>query len=396
MDISKIQNEVKDDLIKWRRDLHQIPELGNDLPKTTAYVKSVLDSLGVEYKANVGLESAIVATITGTGEGNGKVIALRGDMDALPVVEETGLDFASTNGCMHACGHDGHTSVLLATVKALNSIKDQFGGTVKFLFQPGEEISAGAEPMVKAGALKNPDVDYILGIHIGKLSDDVKSGTFSFREGPMMACLDRFTLKVKGKGAHGAYPHQSKDSVVMASYIVTALQEIISREIEPAVPGVITIGQFHAGSTYNVIPEEVFIEGTARAVDLENREMLAQRIGEVAENVAKAFRGSVEYEYFRGAPPLINDPELTARVFESAKEQFGADRVSWLKKPVMGGEDFAVYLQEVPGVFIFFQNPLEIEGTAYPHHNPKFGIDEDYLDSAVGMFVKATLDLLKK
>lgn len=395
MDITRLMDEVKDELIRWRRDLHQIPEQGNELPQTVAYVTGVLDSLGIEYKTNVGVNSSIVATITGTGAGNGKVIALRADMDALPVVEDTGLPFASTNGSMHACGHDGHTSILLATIKVLNSMKDQFGGTIKFLFQPGEEVSAGARPMVEGGVLKNPDVDCILGLHIGHLSDDSKPGTFSFRQGPMMASLDRFTLKVKGKGSHGAYPHQSKDTIVIASYIVTALQEIISREIEPAEPGVVTIGKFHAGTTYNVIPGEVEIEGTARAVTAETRAMLETRIGEVAESIAKAFRGSVEFKYFRGAPPLINDSEITAKAYESAKELFGEDRVLYMTKPVMGGEDFAEYLQEVPGTFIFFENPMAIDGVCYPHHNAKFAIDEDLLPSGVGLFVKAALDLLK-
>ena len=395
MDIKEIKSTIKEDIIKWRRDLHQIPEPGTYLPKTAAYVKNVLDSLGVEYKDNVGLESAIVATITGTGTGNGKVIALRGDMDALPVVEETGLEFASTNGAMHACGHDAHTAVLLGAVKALNSIKDEFGGTIKFLFQPAEEISGGAEPMVKAGALKNPDVDYILGMHVGNISAGYPDGSFLFRNGPMMACLDRFTLKVKGKGAHGAYPHLGKDTIVMASYVVTALQEVISREIEPAEPGVVTIGSFHAGSTYNVIPEEVLIEGTARAVTNETREMLEQRIGEIAQHVAEAFRGSVEYEYFRGAPPLINDPAVTEKASQSARELFGNDRVIFMEKPVMGGEDFAVYLEEVPGAFVFMANPMSIDGVSYPHHNPRFAINEDYLEDALAFFVKASTDLLK-
>lgn len=395
MDIKELMKNVEAELINWRRDLHQIPETGVDLPKTVAYVKSVLDSLGVEYVDNVGLESAIVATMKGNQPDTGKVIALRADMDALPVLEDTGLPFASTNGCMHACGHDGHTSIMLATIKVLASLKDEFGGTIKFLFQPGEEISAGAEPMVKAGALKNPDVDQILGLHIGHIGGDVKPGTFSFRQGPMMACLDRFTLKVKGKGAHGAYPHQSKDTIVMASYIVTALQEIISREIEPAEPGVITIGMFNAGTGYNVIPGEVAIEGTARAVTEADREMLKTRIGEVAQGIAQAFRGSVEYEYFKGAPPLVNDKELAQKVYESARELFGEERVSWMSKPVMGGEDFAVYLQEVPGCFIFLENPGLIDGASYPHHNAKFDIDEAYLADGVGLFVQGALDLLK-
>lgn len=395
MDFKELQATISEDVINWRRDLHQIPETGTYLPKTAAYVKAVLDSLGVDYKDNVGLESAIVATVTGTGTGNGKVIALRGDMDGLPVVEETGLPFASTNGNMHACGHDAHTSVLLGAVKALNGMKDQFGGTVKFLFQPAEEISAGAEPMVKAGCLKNPDVDYVLGLHVGNIAAEFPSGTFVFSKGSMMACLDRFTLKVKGKGSHGAFPHASKDTIVMASYVVTALQEIISREIEPAEPGVVTIGSFHGGSTYNVIPEEVLIEGTARAVTAETRDMLEKRIGEIASHVAQAFRGTVEYEYFRGAPPLVNDAQVTESVYQSAKALFGEDRVTFQNKPVMGGEDFAVYLQEVPGAFVFLANPLAIDGVTYPHHNPKFAIDDSILDQGVAFFVQSTLDLLK-
>lgn len=394
--MAEINPELINDIIKWRRDLHQIPELGNDLPKTAAYVKSVLDELGVKYTDNVGIECGIVAEIKGTGEGNGKVVALRGDMDGLPVTEETNLEFASKNGCMHACGHDAHTATLLGTVKALNEIKNQFGGTVKFLFQPGEETCTGAKPMVEAGALKNPDVDYVLGLHVGNIGNAGKPGDVLFAKGGMMACLDRFKMTVHGKGSHGAYPHNSKDTIVMAAHIVTAIQEIISREIDPVEPGVITIGQFHGGSTYNVIPPTVEIEGTLRAVNEETRSMLAKRIGEVAESVAKAYRGSVTYDYLGGAPPLVNDTEVTERVFKVAQETLGAENVAYMEKPVMGGEDFAYYLKEVPGTFMFMANPLPIDGVIYPHHNPKFAIDDTILDRGVKLFVAATLDLLKK
>lgn len=397
MNLEEMKSILKEDTVSWRRDLHQIPETGVDLPETAGYVKNVLDSLGVSYQDNVGLESAIVATVIGTGEGNGKVVALRGDMDALPVKEETGLEFASKNDKMHACGHDGHTSALLGAVKVLNQVKDQFGGTVKFLFQPGEEISAGAEPMVKAGALKNPDVDYIIGMHQGNLAGPhVPAGVFSFHKGSLLACLDRFTLTVKGISAHGAYPHESVDPIVIASYIVTALQEIMGREIKPTEPGVVTVGKFHGGSTYNVIPASVEIEGTARAVNQETREQLARRIGEIAEGVAKAFRGEVDFQYFYGAPPLVNDAEVTERVYESTRALFGDDRVEYLDKPSMGGEDFAVYLQEVPGTFIFYSNPLPIDGTIWAHHNSRFALDDSYIADSAAAMVNATLDLLKK
>lgn len=391
----KTSNEIKQEVVRWRRDLHIIPEVGVYLPKTAEYVKKVLDGLKVDYVDNVGLESAIVATIKGNKEDKGKVIALRADMDGLPVKEETNLDYASTNGNMHGCGHDAHTATLLATVKAFNELRDEFSGTVKFLFQPGEEVSGGAKPMVKAGALKNPDVDYVLGLHVGNIGDGQKLGQFIFAKGSMMACLDRFTIKVKGKGAHGAYPHASIDSLVIATNIVNALQEIISREINPTDPAVITIGKLIAGDTYNVIPDTAEIEGTLRAVNEETRQFLVKRIGEVSEGIAKTYRGSAEFTYFEGAPPLVNDNELTDRAYEVAKKVFGEDDVKYIERPVMGGEDFAYYLKEVPGTFILMANPLKIDGQIYPHHNPKFAIDDTILYRGVELFVNLGLDLLE-
>lgn len=390
--MKELINGVMDDVIKWRRDLHQIPEIGVDLPQTSEYVCKQLDNMGVSYKRGVGIEHAIVAAIEGTKEGEKKTLALRADMDALPVAEETGLPFASKSGNMHGCGHDAHTAILLGTIKVLNQMRDKFSGRVVFLFQPGEEISAGAEPMVKAGCLEG--VDGIIGIHVGNIRSDGVPGAAYFKMGSMMACLDKWFMTITGVGSHGAYPHNSHDPIVMQAHIITAIQEIISRELNPVDPGVVTVGIVDGGSAYNVIPGSVYLEGTARAVNQKTREYISKRIGEIAESVAKAFRGSIDYNYIFGAPPVVNDDEFTTKVIESSKKAIGEENVQLMSSPVMGGEDFAYYLEKVPGTFIFLSNPLEVDGVCYPHHNSKFAIDEQYFDRGIAIFVQSTINFL--
>lgn len=390
MDILKSLKEIEKDIISWRRHLHQIPELGNDLPKTSSFVMERLNEFGLEYRSRVGLEHAIVGFIDGGLEGD--TIAFRADMDGLPVVEDTGLDFQSTNGCMHACGHDAHTAVLLGVAKILNENKDKLRGRILLIFQPGEEISAGARPIRESGILKEYKVKKIYGLHLGGIAGGVNNGKLFLNPGPMMACLDRFKLKIIGKGSHGAYPNQSIDPVTIASYIVTGLQEIISREIPPTSPGVITIGKFQAGSAYNVIPDFVEIEGTARSVTEEQRKFVARRIGEISKSIAEGFRGEVEYDYIFGAPPLVNNREITLEAEESARKILGEDKVILSNQAVMGGEDFAEYLEEVPGSFMFYENMLEIDGRVYPHHNPKFALDESKFIDAASVFIQIALD----
>lgn len=392
MNVKSLAKDVLEDVIKWRRDLHQIPEVGQDLPKTADYICKELDSLGISYKKGVGLDSAIVGEIK--GKGPGRTLAIRADMDALPVKEETGLPFAATNGNMHACGHDAHVAVLLGAAKVLNSLREEFTGKIILLFQPAEEISAGAKPMIDAGALDG--VDGIIGLHVGSVTSEGIPGRVNFSKGSMMACLDRWSLKIKGVGSHGAYPQDSHDPVVMAGNIVSAIQSIISREINPVDPGVITVGKISGGTAYNVIPGVVELEGTARAVKPETREFLAKRIGEVAKLTAKASRGSVEYDYEFGAPPLVNDEDFTSFAMESARKVLGDENVALLNSPVMGGEDFAYYLEKIPGSYVFLTNPLKIDGENYPHHNSKFAIDEELLDRGVALFVQVALDYLNK
>ncbi len=381
MDILKTVKETEKDIIAWRRHLHENPEIGFDLPGTIDFVCKKLDEFGIEYDRTAA-KSAVIGYIRGAGAGD--VIALRADMDALPVCESTGLEYASKNSFMHACGHDAHTAILLGAAKILNGLKDRFNGTVKLIFQPAEEIGVGSVDICEKGLLD--DVKEIIGLHVGCISGETEKGEFLFAKGSMMACMDKFTVKVKGVGAHGAYPALSVDPIVIGSHIVVAIQEILGREIAPTEPAVVTVGKFNAGSAFNIIPPEAELEGTVRAVTDETRDLIAKRLEEMTASVAKAFRGSVEFKYFRQPPPLVNNARVTEKAMEAAAELFPND-IKLMQKPVMGGEDFAWYLKKVPGTFIFLSTPMEIEGKVWPHHNPKFALDESQFYKGCALFV---------
>lgn len=385
-------NKVEKDIINWRRELHRIPEVGFDLPNTVDFVKKRLEEMGIEYKVLVN-GSAVVGLIRGGQPG--KTIALRADMDALPIKEETGLPFASNNENMHACGHDAHTAILLGVAKVVNKYKDSLKGNVKLLFQPAEEGPGGAKPMIEEGALEDPKVDAVMGLHVGNISDELKPGSIGYSYGNLMACLDRFKIKVIGKGAHGAYPELSVDPVVIASQLVVNLQQIISREIPPSTPAVVTIGKIHGGTAYNIIPDAVELEGTVRAVDQKIREHIAMRMEEIARGTTSGMRAKCEYEYVFGYPPLINDEEFTKEFVKSAQKILIEDQIIEIKKPLMGGEDMAYFLNEVPGTFFFLCNPMEIDEEIHPHHNSKFALDEKYFKTGAAVLIQATIDWLE-
>lgn len=389
MDVLKEVEKIEQEMISWREYLHENAEVGFDLPNTVAFVCKKLDEFGIPYQKDVGSPCSVVGMINGDKEG--KTIAIRADMDALPVEEKTGLSFAAKNGNMHACGHDAHTAILLGTAKVIQENRNSLNGRVKLIFQPAEELGTGSKGICEAGALK--DVDEIIGLHVGRM-DDAPNGTLIFSEGSMLACMDKFTLKIIGIGAHGSQPESSVDPITIGAQIVSAIQNIRSRELDSREPGVITIGSFHAGSAFNIIPQEAFIEGTVRAVNQETREFIAKRIGEVAESVAKGLRAKTEYEFFFQPPPLVNTKEVTDRLIESAKKLF-PDKIKMQEKPVMGGEDFAWYLEEVPGAFVFLQNPMEIEGRTWPHHNCRFALDESAFKNGVALFVQYVIDQLQ-
>lgn len=391
MNIVEKVKEVESYIIKCRRDLHKIPEIGFDLPKTSAYVANELKNMGIEFQQNIGI-SGIVAIIRGNKEG--KTIALRADMDALPIKEETGLEFASKNGNMHACGHDAHTATLLGVAKVLSENKNEINGNVKLIFQPAEEGPGGAKPMLDDGAFENPKVDAVIGLHVGNLADNVRKGTIIVCYDNMMACLDRFKVKLIGKGCHGAYPQTGVDPVVMTSYFLAAIQSIISREIAATDSAVITVGKINGGQAYNIIPEYVELEGTVRAVDQNIRENVDKRLKEITKGITESMRGTYEYDYTYGYPPVVNDEEFTKNFVESAKKVIPEEDIIVMKKPSMGGEDFAYYLQEVPGTFIFLNNPEPVDGQCYPHHNPKFNIDESLLIRGAALLINGALNYL--
>ncbi|MEG1825042.1 MAG: amidohydrolase [Cloacibacillus sp.] len=380
-------------ITKLRRDLHQIPELGKELPKTQQYICDELDRLGVPYTKNK-MDSGIIGMIKGGLPG--KTILLRADIDALPITEDTGLSFASKHeGRMHACGHDTHAAMLLGALKVLNSHKGELKGNVKFLFQTAEEISKGAQVAISEGAMDG--VDAVFGLHIGSiLGTEIPSGTLVVVPGCVMASFDRFVITAKGCGCHGSVPEKGVDPINIASHIVIGLQEIIAREIAGATPAVLTIGKINGGFAYNVIPNEVVIEGTIRAFDEKVRQYMARRIGEVAENTAKTFRGGCDYMMDWGAPPVVNDDAMASLAASAATRVLGGKNVKTsLPQPNMGGEDFAYYLKEKPGAFMFLSSVNAAKGTDVPHHNPKFDVDEDVFSSGSAVFVSIVEDFLK-
>ncbi|WP_199735211.1 M20 metallopeptidase family protein [Fretibacterium sp. OH1220_COT-178] len=384
--------ELQDYIVGIRRDLHQIPEVGTDLPKTQAMIAAELDKLEIAYRKNKG-DSGIIGTIEGGKPG--KTILLRADIDALPITEQTGLPFASKHqGCMHACGHDTHAAMLLGALRILNEHKDELSGNVKFVFQTGEEISKGARIAIQEGVMDG--VDAVFGIHIGSiLGPDVPAGTLIAVPGCCMASFDRFILKVHGIGCHGSTPEKGVDPITIASNIVLSLQEVIAREIAAPKAAVLTIGKIAGGFAYNVIPDEVLIEGTIRSFEDPIRQHLAKRIGEIAQGIASTFRGSCDYEMDWGAPPVVNDEAMAELAGVAAKKALGAEHVLTAQPaPNMGGEDFAYYLEKAPGAFMFLSSANHEKHTDVPHHNPKFDVDESVLHMGSAVFVSIVEDFL--
>lgn len=390
--ISKVR-EVESDIIRFRRRLHQVPELGLELPKTVEFVRDQLDKMGVKYKRLVN-GNAIVGLIEGSERG--KTIALRADMDALEVKEETGLEFASKSSYMHACGHDGHTAILLGVAKVLSENKDAFKGSVKLLFQPGEEGPGGAKPMIDEGALENPRVDRVLGLHIGNIGKGIPSGNIGVNYGTMMAAVDTMKIKIKGKGSHAAYPHQSIDPVLTACEIVMSLQAIVSREVDPVEATVVSVTKISGGRTHNIIPDSVEIEGTIRTTNEDTRKRIQSRIEEIVKGVTMAHRAYYQIKYTNLYPSLTNSKQVTAELVESAKKLIEEDKITHMEKPVMGAEDMSYFLNEVPGTYFYLCNPKEIEGEYYPHHNSKFDIDESEMWKGAAILIQATLDYLNE
>jgi len=389
MDIKSKADAMKDELVKIRRHIHQHPELGMKEYETTKFVKEELTKAGIKIK-DIGTETGILAIIEGEKKGPNTVTALRADMDALPIQEETGLDYASQNeGVMHACGHDGHTTMLLGAAKLLNTMKDQFSGTVKFIFQPAEETLAGAKSMVEAGVLEDPDVDNILGLHGWPIVD---VGKIAFWRGPYMASADKFTVKVIGFGGHGAYPHKSLDPVLAASTAVVQFQNIVSRQIDALEKTVISVCTINGGKAFNVIPGEVSFSGTVRCHNNDVRLGIKDKMDTIMQGIAKSFGVKYELDYEWGVPPVVNNPGIVDMVIKAAAKVLGEGKAEQLKIPAMSSEDFSFYLEKVPrGAFIrvgiakLGEPPLVV-------HNDHFNFNDDAIPVGVSLFTQYVLD----
>jgi amidohydrolase len=384
-------DELVPDLIAMRRDLHEHPELAFEEVRTSGIVAQRLRSLGLEMQTGVA-KTGVVGLLRGDASKPGaKTIAIRADIDALPVHELNEIDYRSqVDGKMHACGHDGHTSIALAVADILSKRRAELNGNVKFIFQPAEEKIGGAEPMVKEGALEG--VDGIIGLHLISV---FPMGRVGVRAGSVFASADRFVLTVRGKGGHAAMPDGAVDPIVISAQIITALQTLISRETSPFSPAVITIGTINAGTAFNIIPETAVLQGTMRAFSNEHRTKLLRRIQELTSGIASAMGGSCEVQTFDGCPPCTNDPAMTELVHKAAVESVGEQAVD-SSEDVMttGSDDMAFFLNAVPGCYFIVGAHNEEKGAAYPHHHPRFNIDEDALPIGVEVLTRAALEFL--
>ncbi|MFP4001237.1 MAG: M20 family metallopeptidase [Thermoplasmata archaeon] len=372
-------------VIEMRRDLHKHPETKFEEERTSNIVKDELDELG--YSIEETAETGVIATLQGGKEG--KSVALRADMDALELQEENDVPYRSqTEGKMHACGHDAHTAMLLGAAKILSEMKDELEGTVKLIFQPGEEGGAGAKKVVDEGRLEG--IDAIFGIHVWS---NLPSGKIATSLGPVMASSDSFLITIKGDGGHAAYPHQTNDPTIPANAIYDALQKIVTSDIDPLSPAVIKTPKVKTSDAYNVIPEEVVMNGTIRTFDLDVREKIIDRIKQIAEHYSKAWDCEAEFELERNYyPPTVNEKEMSEFAKETAKDYF---EIEELQKQ-MGAEDFAFYLQQKPGCFLFMGTGNEDKGTDRPHHHPKFDVDEEELYKGTALYARLALDYLKR
>lgn len=386
-------DELVPDLIATRRDFHEHPELAFEEVRTSGIVAERLRAMGLDVQTGIA-KTGVIGLLHGAATqpgANTKTIAIRADMDALPIYELNQVDYRSqTDGKMHACGHDGHTSILLAVADILSKRRAELKGNVKFIFQPAEERIGGAEPMVQEGAMDG--VDSVIGLH---LISNYPLGRVGVRAGTIFASADSFTLHVHGKGGHAASPHEAVDPIVIAAHITLALQTLISRETSPLEAAVITIGTISAGTAFNIIPEEVTMNGTMRAFSKEHRAKLQRRIQEISQGIASAMGGSCDTVMHDGCPPCTNDTEMTELVRKAAIAAVGEQEVDGSEEVMTtGSDDMSHFLNAVPGCYFIVGAHNTAKGEAYPHHHPRFNIDEEALPVGVEVLTRAALDFL--
>ena len=385
-DVSRIRlgiRTLQPQLVEWRRLLHQHPELGFKEHLTAELITQKLTQWRITHQTGVA-QTGIVATVTGNQPG--RTLAIRADMDALPIQEENQVPYRSQHdGKMHACGHDGHTAIALGTAYYLSQHPEIFTGTVKFIFQPAEEGPGGAKPMIEAGVLKNPDVDAIIGLH---LWNNLPLGTVGVREGALMAAVESFQCTIQGKGGHGAMPHQTVDSIVVGAQVVTALQTIMSRNVDPLKAGVVTVGKFYAGRARNVIADTAEMSGTVRYFDPGLDGFFKERVEQIIAGVCQSQGASYSLDYWSLYPHVLNDRAIAQLVRSVAETVVETPAGVVPDCQTMGGEDMSFFLQEVPGCYFFLGSANRDRGLAFPHHHPRFDFDEAALGMGVEIFVR--------
>jgi amidohydrolase len=387
MKIAERLDRLFPDMILWRRFLHQHPELSYQESNTAAFVAGHLLKLGLHVQTGVG-GHGVVGIIQ--GDLPGPTVALRADMDALPIQDNKTSEYASqVPGVMHACGHDAHTATLLGLAYLFSEIRSTLAGTIKFIFQPAEEVSpGGALPLIQHGVLEGVDVIY--GVH---LWTPFPVGKVYCKAGPMMAAADEFSIEVHGKGGHGGLPHETIDSVLIGSQLVTNLQTIISRNVNPTEPAVLSVGSIHAGKSFNVIAEHCSLSGTVRTFNSTIRDQIQKRMQDICDATLPAYGAQCEFEYKVGYPPVVNHGAEAARFFKVGAEIFGKEVT--LESPlIMAGEDFSYYLEKVPGCFMFVGAGNAEKGVWAPHHHPSFDIDEEAMRNAALLMSGMVLNYL--
>ena len=396
--------EIEDKLIEWRRDFHQNPELSNREFKTAEKIAKHLTDIGLQVETNIA-KTGVVAILE--GDQPGKVIAIRADIDGLPVTERNDLDFKSEvkttflnteTGVMHACGHDTHIAILMATAEVLSKHKDKIKGSIKFIFQPAEEgpppgEEGGAKLMIKEGVLENPKVDAIFGLHI---NSQTPVGTIKYKTGGIMASVERFVINVRGKQTHGSQPWSGVDPILISAKIIDGLQTIISREAELTnEAAVITVGKITSGTRFNIIPESSEMIGTVRTLDPKMREMIEKRMKDMIEGIAKAYGGEASIIFQNNTSITYNDEALTAQILPSLQTVAGEENVI-IMKATTGGEDFSFFQEKVPGVYFFLGGMTAGNTESFPHHTPDFMIDESGLLLGVKAFTQISIDYLNQ
>lgn len=386
---------ISSEIVAWRRELHKIPEIGLILPQTAAFVKARLDEMDISY-TTFERHSGIVALV---GKKTGKVMALRADMDGLRINEESEFEYCSQNSNMHACGHDAHTAILLGTAKLLKKHENELNGQVKLLFQPAEEGPGGALPMIEDGVLENPSVDAILALHMDRKIHKVpcKNGDILVKYGNTSAADDQVDITIIGKSGHGSEPHRCIDPIAVASLVVTAIQYIISREISPFSPCVITFGTMTGGQgAENIIPNTVELHGTIRNQDLDTREFVFKRIEEVVKYITKAMRADYKVTFLNGYPPTENDKNRVDSFLTSAHKILPQEDIHISTEESMGGEDAGFFYQKVPGCFFRLYSPAPFtDGEVYPAHSSRFVLDDSVLYRGVALFLQHVFDYQK-